>query len=141
MLKRHYRFDLEHTLRFPHRKQFGVRPAYSDRTLSGTMVCSLVSMSQARLSPQLPVKVINALNIPVREVGMISQFARWSLIHALAEHHPEAITGQKAPTGGVDRVLLESKNIHVVTSRHLQITDRQHAAGIDDLSHALLSSA
>src|SRR5262249_32469860 len=65
---------------------------------------------------KLPVKVIHALNIPVRKVGVISQFARRSLIHALTEHHPEAITRQKAPTLGVDRVLPESENVHVVTS-------------------------
>src|SRR6266478_2934380 len=101
------------------------------------MVCSLASMKRAPLSPQTPVKVIHALNIPVRKVGVISQFARRSLIHALTEHHPETITRQEAPTLGVDRVLSESENVHVVTSRHPKITDCQYAPGIDNLSHAL----
>src|SRR5260370_41937978 len=56
------------------------------------------------------------------------------------EHHPETTTPQEAPTLGVDRVLSESENVHVVTSRHLKITDCQYAAGVDNLSHAFIVS-
>jgi hypothetical protein len=66
---------------------------------------------------------------------MISQFPRRPLIHALTEHHPEAIARQEGPTLGVDRLLLESENIHVITSRKLKITDGQYASGIDNFSH------
>src|SRR5205814_2333893 len=39
----------EYTVRVPHHTQFCVRQAYSDRTLSGPMVCLLASMKRARL--------------------------------------------------------------------------------------------
>ena len=69
-----------------------------------------------------------ALNIPVCEPGVIAQFARWSLVRALTEHDPETIARQEAPARGRYRILLESKNVHVVTSRCIKITDRQHAS-------------
>jgi len=56
-------------------------------------------------------------SLPVREVGVISKFLRWSLVRALTEHDPETIPRQEAPSVGVYRILPESKNIHVVTSR------------------------
>jgi hypothetical protein len=58
---------------------------------------------------KLPEKLIHALNIPVCEVGVITQFARWSLVRALTEHDPETIARQEAPTRGVYRILLESR--------------------------------
>ena len=36
-------------VRSPHHTQFCVRPVYSDRTLSGPMVCSLAAMKRAPL--------------------------------------------------------------------------------------------
>src|SRR5579871_435774 len=69
---------------------------------------------------------------------MISQFPCRSFIHALTEHYPEPIARKEAPPLRVDRILLESENVRVVTSRRLEITDRQYAPGIDDLSHAVL---
>ena len=70
----------------------------------GWLGCSIAPLATNSL-----VKVINSLDVPVGEVGVISHFARRALVHALAEHHPESITGQEAPTLSVDRVLLNPR--------------------------------
>ena len=46
-------------------QQFCGRPACADRILSAPRVCSLAAMKRLHLSPQAPVQVIQALNIPV----------------------------------------------------------------------------
>src|SRR5580704_18581995 len=52
----------------------------------------------------------------------------------------EAIPRKETPTLGVDRVLLESKNVYVVTSGHLKIANRQYTSGIHNLSHDLCAA-
>jgi hypothetical protein len=54
---------------------------------------------------------------------MISQLACRPLVRAFAEHDAETITREKAPSLGIDRILAESKNVHVVTRRYLEIAD------------------
>lgn len=88
---------------------------------------------------ELAKEIINSLDIPVGEVGVISKFTGRAFVCALTEHDAESITGQKAPTLSVDRILFESENVDVVTCRHIQITDCQYTTGIDYFSHVLKS--
>jgi len=90
------------------------------------------------LSRKLLKQLIHALNVPVREVGVVSEFACRPLVPAFTEHYPEMIAREEAPSIGVDRFLLESKNVHVIARRYRQIADSQYTPGIDDLSHAQL---
>jgi hypothetical protein len=43
------------------------------------------------------IKVVHALNIPVSKLGLISEFAGWSLVSALTEHDPKMSACQETP--------------------------------------------
>jgi len=59
-------------------------------------------------SGYLSVKLIHTLDVPIRDVRMVSQFACRFLVGALPEHHSEIVPGEKAPSLGVNRILAEA---------------------------------
>ena len=78
------------------------------------LVCRLRS-HQRPTSGHFPVKLIQALDVPVHEVRVVSEFACWSRVLALTEHDPEIVSCQKTPSVGIDRISAEPENVHVVT--------------------------
>lgn len=63
---------------------------------------------------QFSIELIHAVDIPVHEVRMVSQRACRFRVRALAQHHPETVTRQKAPSLGIDRIPAEAKDVGVV---------------------------
>jgi hypothetical protein len=99
-----------------------------------------VGRDQRSSGRDLSKEVVDSVDVPICEVRVIAQFARRLFVGALAEHHPEFVARQETPSLGINWLLCEAQNVHVVTRRDLQVTHCQHTPGINNLSHVLLSS-
>jgi len=62
----------------------------------------------------LPVELIHVVHVPVREVRMVAQFACGLFVGAFAEHDPQTVSGQEAPSLSINGVLTEAQNVFVV---------------------------
>jgi hypothetical protein len=90
------------------------------------------------LREKLIVEGIYALDFPVSEVRVITQFRCWALISALAEHDPETVTDKEAPTLGINPRLSEPENVDIVAGRYSKIPNREHAPGVHNSGHLLI---
>ena len=118
------------------RDAMSVRCPKTELPKSPRLVCWF-GCYQCASSGDFSVELIHSIDVPVREVRVVSQFACRFLVRALAEHHPEIIPRQKAPSLGIDRILDKAENVRVVTCRRLQVAHGQNRSGIDNARHVV----
>ena len=90
---------------------------------------------------KLLVKLIQSLDRQVHNVRVVSQLAGRLLVRALAEHHLEVVSRQKAPAlGTIAEVTSKSQHVNIERRGFLQISNGENTTGIDYAVHVLTPS-
>jgi hypothetical protein len=88
--------------------------------------------------PDLVVERIDLFDHDVQKPGVVPSRLGIHLVGALAEHDPDRVSREEAPSGRLDRIPLEPQDVDVVTSGVTEVAHCRDRARLNPSSHLSL---